>query len=112
MDTKRFFESEYINVEVVKKAQRKQGIILNAGTSENTKYGERFVINVSFDGSVKKYAPNKASWQNIVEAWGTISDNWVEKHLTFEVEIDQEKNRERVVAYPVELGKVQTENVN
>jgi len=111
MDTKRFFESEYINVEAVKKAQKKQGIILNAGSSENTQYGDRFVINVQFDGQIKKYAPNKASWLNIVDKWGAVSDNWVEKHLRFAVEIDRKNNRERVIAYPVEFEQVQTENI-
>jgi len=110
METKRFFESEYIDVESVKNAENKTATILNAGIPEMTKFGERFTLMTDFNRNTRKYVPNKISWENISKKWGTISDNWVGRTIKFEVEYDEKNKRDRVVAYPTEITP-QTEDV-
>jgi len=106
MDVSEFLESEYINVELVQQAKIKNAIILNTGSRETTDYGIKFSLTVMFDGKVKKYNPNKTSIQNIVDAWGRISDTWMNNIIVLGIEDVNGKNA--VVAKP--LKKVEDDS--
>lgn len=91
MDVNDLIEGEYINVEMIEKATKKTGLILNSGEMEKNTFGEndgreeRFTLNLDFNGKLKKYRPNKDSLVNLAEAYGNDTNNWAEKMITFSI---------------------------
>ena len=103
MDVTEFLESEYITADVVSNAKKKTAVILTAGTREETKFGQRFTIAVVIDGKVKKYQPRKDSLQALNDAWGKISDTWVNSVIEFSVKTEDGKSF--VVARPLRKAR-------
>jgi hypothetical protein len=86
MDMTNYAESEYVNKEYVASLQNKRGVILDAGNLAPTKFGERVMFSVSFQGGkVKKWTPTREQISQLVQGFGKDSVVWSGKCVYFQV---------------------------
>ena len=98
--------SNTVTVELIKNSPTKRAIVLSAGTIENDEYGKtRLNILVEVDGKQKFYRPNKTSLDRLAREWGTLTDQWPGKAMSFRIE--EIKNREAVIASPETAPKTE-----
>lgn len=102
MDMKRYRESDYVNAQLVQESPSKKLVILDEG-SETRGFNEKskvveFLVNL--DGKKKSWKPNKASLDNLGDAFGDESSAYIGKQVTLTIE-KTKNGMEAVVGVPV-----------
>lgn len=84
-------ESEYLSVQFVKDSPTKKGVILSAGTLENSKDGQyqSLQVLVEIDGKKKKWKLNRTSLKNVSDKLGRESTLWVGSIVNFQIMLIQ-----------------------
>jgi hypothetical protein len=91
-------ESEFLNVDIVRNAIRKEGVIIGAGSYQKTDYGEKLTIPLNIDGKEKTWRLNRDNAKTLASAYGDDTTGWVGK--TVDLKIISIQGKESILATP------------
>jgi len=86
MDVTEYAESDYVTKEIVEKSPSKKAVIMMIEDDKTSQHGKKLHVTVEIDGKKKIYSPNKPSINNILDAYGPESTDWIGRVIGFTVE--------------------------
>lgn len=102
VDVSEAMEGQFLTADAVKQSKSSIAIITNGGDYQivefNGRKSRRLSLEVSLDGNIKTWRPNRDSVKNLAGSWGIESKYWIGKKAYLSIYIAG--GRESILAVP------------
>jgi hypothetical protein len=111
VEVKNLLESDYVTIDFVKASPSKRAVIISPGViGPNQQGNNKLTMQVEIDGKNKKWSPNRKTLENVSKAWGTNTDKWVGKVVTFQMALAS-NGKEIVLGLPTITTQLPVEEI-
>lgn len=107
MDMNKYKTIEFLRAEIVSESSEKVAVVVSDGEETDGKFGKQVVFKVRFCNKKYNYSPNGQTVENLINAYGADSSDWIGKPIVFEVE--EQKGKPILIGKPPKVSEEQVE---